>query len=77
MDNVAEVTVYSEKNPIMGNIVCAKVRLTKDENKKSVISHLKKYCRKRLQDYKVPVKIKIVGEKQYSDRFKKIRMNYE
>jgi len=77
MDNVAEVTVYSEKNPIMGNIVCAKVRLTKDENKKSVISHLKKYCRKRLQNYKVPVKIKIVGEEQYSDRFKKIRMNYE
>ena len=77
MDNIADVTVYGEKNPIIGNIVCAKVRLTKDENKKSVISHLKKYCRKRLQNYKVPVKIKIVGEEQYSDRFKKIRMNYE
>ena len=73
MDNVAEVTVYGEKNSIMGNIVCAKVRLTKNENKKSVISYLKKHCRKRLQNYKVPVKIKIVGEKQYSERFKKIR----
>ena len=62
MNNVAEVTVYSEKNPIIGNIVCAKVRLTKDENKKSVISRLKKYSQKRLQNYKVPVKIKIVGE---------------
>ena len=73
MDNVAEVIVYSEKNPIMGNIVCAKVRLTKDENEKSAISHLKKYCRKRLQNYKVPIKIKIDGEEQYSERFKKRR----
>ena len=58
---------------IMRNIVCAKVRLTKDENKKSFISHLKKHCQKRLQNYKTPVKIKIVEKELYSDRFKKIR----
>ena len=44
MDNVAEVTVYSEKNPIMGNIVCAKVRLQQDEDKKEFTTRLKKYC---------------------------------
>ena len=26
MDGIAEVTVYGEKNPIVGNIVCARVR---------------------------------------------------
>ena len=75
MGNIAEVTVYGEKNTIMGNIVCAKVRFNRDEDKRSNISHLKKYCRKRLENYKVPVKIKIVGEEQYSERFKKIRLN--
>ena len=50
-----------------------KIRLNKDEEKKSVISHLKKHCRKRLQSFKVPVKIRITNEKQHSDRFKKVR----
>ena len=36
IDNVAEVTVYGEKNPIIGNIVCAKVRFNRDEEKKSI-----------------------------------------
>ena len=73
MDNVAEVTVYGEKNPITGNIVCAKVTLLNKENWKDFVLELKQYCRKRLQNYKVPVKVMIVDEKQHSDRFKKMR----
>jgi len=73
IDNVAEVTVYGEKNPIIGNIVCARVRLSKEKDQKSFSLRLKKYCRKRLQNYKVPVKVIVVEEKQHSERFKKIR----
>jgi len=73
MDNVAEVTVYGEKNPIMGNIVCAKVRLINNKYKRDITMQLKKYCSKKLQNYKVPVKIKVVSEEQYSERFKKFR----
>jgi acyl-coenzyme A synthetase/AMP-(fatty) acid ligase len=73
IDNVAEVAIYGEKNSIMGNIVCAKVRLVKDEDKKLFIARLKKYCREKLQNYKVPVKVKFVVEELYSKRFKKIR----
>ena len=73
MYNVAEVTVHGEKNPITGKIVCAKVRLDKYEEKKSFINQLKKYCQKRLQNYKIPIKVKIVGEEQYSERYKKVR----
>jgi len=73
MDNVAEVTVYGEKNPIMGNIVCAKVRLARDENHREFTSRLKKHCRATLQDYKVPIKIRIDEAKQHSHRFKKMR----
>lgn len=74
MDNVAEVTVYGEKNPIIGNIVCAKVRIVKDEDMKDFTSRLKKHCLEKLQNYKVPVKVKIIEERQYSERFKKIRV---
>ena len=74
-DNVAEVTVYGEKNIIVGNIVCAKIRLIKDEDKKDFILRIKQYCSQRLQNFKVPVKIDIVLENLYGNRLKKKR-NY-
>lgn len=73
MDNVAEVTVYGEKNPIVGNIVCAKISVLQDEDHKTFIVRLKKYCRERLQNYKVPIKVLITNERQHSRRFKKRR----
>lgn len=73
IDNVLEVTVYGEKNPIIGSIVCATVRLKREENPKEFSGRLKKFCKGRLQDYKIPIKITVVHEKQYSDRFKKMR----
>ena len=73
MGNVAEVTVYGEKNPILGNIVCSKVRLSKSEDKRSFQVRLKAYCRKKLQNYKIPVKILIEEKSLHTERFKKIR----
>ena len=74
IEDIAEVTVYGEKNPIMGSIVAAKITLTKpNENTKAVIKRVKNHCREKLQAYKVPARIKIVNEKQYSERFKKKR----
>jgi long-chain acyl-CoA synthetase len=74
MENVSEVTVYGEKNPITGNIVCAKITLVDSENRKTFTSNIKKFCRERMEAYKVPVKVKVIYEKQHSERFKKIRM---
>ena len=73
LDNVAEVMVYGEKNPIMGRIIVAKVRLSMDEDKKEFISRLKTHCRAKLASFKVPVKILIDKEVQYGDRLKKAR----
>ena len=73
MDNVVEITVYGEKNAIVGNIVCAKVRLDENEGEKEFSIKLKQYCRNKMQEYKVPVKIRIVQQNQFSERFKKIR----
>jgi acyl-CoA synthetase (AMP-forming)/AMP-acid ligase II len=72
-DNVMEVTVYGEKNPLMGNIVCAKIRLKVPEEKKEFISKLKLFCKQRLQSFKIPVKVLIEEQEQYNERFKKIR----
>ena len=73
MDNIAEVLVFGEKNPIVGNIVCAKVLLKSDKDEKLSITNIKKHCTKNLQNFKVPVKLEIVKKEQYSERFKKIR----
>ena len=72
--NVMEVLVYKEKNQIMGSIVCAKVRLVKDEDHKIFSKKVKVYCKKNLEKYKVPVKIKITSEKLFSERLKKSRV---
>jgi long-chain acyl-CoA synthetase len=74
IDNVAEVTVYGETNPITGNIVCAKITLGQDEDQKDFKKKVKQFCRERMQSYKVPVKINIITEKQHSARYKKVRV---
>jgi long-chain acyl-CoA synthetase len=73
MDNIADVTVYGEKNPIIGNIVTAKISLSQDEPPKELSIRLKAFCRERLDAYKIPVKVKIVEKAQHSERFKKLR----
>ena len=74
MVNVAEVTVFGEKNSIIGNIVCAKIRLETNENKKQFIINVKEFCRSKLETFKVPVKVLLSDENLYSSRFKKVRI---
>jgi long-chain acyl-CoA synthetase len=73
LDNVAEVTVFAEKNHLLGNIVCAKVRLTNEEDIKLFTFRLKIHCRKKLQNFKIPIKVFLENENQFNERFKKIR----
>ena len=73
MDNIVDVTVYGEKNPITGNIVCARVTLKEPEEKKEFVARLKKFCIGKLQSYMIPVKISIAENEQHNERFKKIR----
>ena len=73
LESVADVTVYGEKNPIIGNIVCAKVKLFNNQNKKRIISQIKQHCRDKLHKYKVPVKVNLIDDRLHNDRYKKIR----
>lgn len=73
LENVSEVIVYGEKNPIMGNIVCANIRLKEIEDKKEFTKKLKLHCKSKLESFKIPVKINLKENEFYNERFKKNR----
>jgi len=73
VDGVTEVSVFGEQNAIMGNIVCARVRPSSEIDKRQLSLTIRKHCREKLANHKVPVKIAFDDEKQHSERFKKMR----
>ena len=70
---VAEATVYGEKNPLLGEIVCARVRPTGAVDAVEFAAALKRHCAGSLERFKVPVRLDIVAESQFGERFKKVR----
>jgi acyl-CoA synthetase (AMP-forming)/AMP-acid ligase II len=75
LEEVQEVTVYGERNPITGHIVCARIRPYpgRAANPREFSTALKQHCRQRLQRYKVPVKVMISEDAQHNARLKKNR----
>lgn len=74
--NVEEVSVYGEKNPITGSIVCALIKLQEPEEEQQAKLRIKKACAASLPRFKVPVKITFTEDSQHSERFKKMRPRY-
>ena len=73
MDNIRDVTVYGEKNPIIGNIVAARINLCEQEDLNDLKKRIRAYCKDKITPYKIPVKVAITGLEQFSTRFKKVR----
>lgn len=73
MDNVADATVYGERNQLVGNIVCANVKLIQSEPFDQFLVRLKHHCKRRIEKYKVPLKVVLSGEPQADARSKKRR----
>ncbi|TFB09350.1 long-chain fatty acid--CoA ligase [Candidatus Atribacteria bacterium MT.SAG.1] len=73
IDGVKDVIVHGEKNQLMGEIVVANVKVNKRNNNKKYISLMKKYCRGKLEKYKIPIKINLTQKDLNSLRFKRIR----
>jgi long-chain acyl-CoA synthetase len=73
LDNIDEVSVFGKDNPIMGKVVAARINLHDDEKINDLKKRIRKYCKNRLESYKIPAIIEITREKQVSDRFKKVR----
>jgi acyl-CoA synthetase (AMP-forming)/AMP-acid ligase II len=73
MDNVHDVMVYGEKNPITGNIVAVRVNLVAPENPAELKRRMRAYCKDKLAPFKIPVKVEITSDAQFSARYKKLR----
>ncbi len=73
MDNVRDVEVHGEPNPIAGNIVAARISLVAPEDLAALKRRVRSFCRERLESFKVPVRIEISDSVQYSPRYKKMR----
>lgn len=74
MDNVAEVTVYGERNAITGQIVCARVRSIHPEDEYEFTARLKRHCTAHLRRYQVPVRVVVDDADQFNERYKKKRI---
>jgi acyl-CoA synthetase (AMP-forming)/AMP-acid ligase II len=70
---VLDVTVFAEKNGLVGNIVCANIYIQELNDENLLKNEIKKYCKSKLASFKVPVKIKLQTEPLYNDRYKKQR----
>ena len=73
IDNINEAAVFGKKNPIMGNVVAVKLVIDKEESLSSIKGKIRKFCKDKLESYKIPVHIEIATETNVSERFKKVR----
>ncbi len=73
LDSVEEVTVYGERNPLVGQIVCARIKAAEPVDASELATEVKRHCRERLERFKVPVRVTLTDERHHSERFKKLR----
>jgi long-chain acyl-CoA synthetase len=73
MDGVEDVTVSGEPNPIVGQIVKARVKLNTGETASEFKQRMRASCRGRLPGHKIPQKVTIVSGSMLGERFKKMR----
>lgn len=74
MEGVADASVSAEANPITGQVVAARLQLSRPEDLTSLKRRVRMFCASRLAPYKIPVKIQISDTDQHGARFKKIRL---
>jgi acyl-CoA synthetase (AMP-forming)/AMP-acid ligase II len=73
LDNVKDVTVSGRANPVTGEVVAAKVTPVEPEDPDAFRQRLRRFCRARLEPYKIPAVIEIVQQDHHGARFKKAR----
>lgn len=73
LDGVSEATVYGEPNGLVGQIVCARVATGRLGDGDELARQVRRFCRERLERFKVPVRVEVVAAEQPADRVKKSR----
>jgi hypothetical protein len=72
MENIHKIFYFLEE---LISIIEQQEQLDEIVNSKDILNEIKRFCRKKLESFKVPVKIIITHEPFYSGRFKKQRTN--
>jgi acyl-coenzyme A synthetase/AMP-(fatty) acid ligase len=70
---VKDCIVKGQHNAITGQMVVAEICILSDQNPLEVKKLIRKYCQQKLDSYKVPAKVNVIDEIQFTNRFKKIR----
>jgi long-chain acyl-CoA synthetase len=73
VENIRDVAVIGRANPVSGQIVSARVLLHHPEPVEQVLKRIRRYCKDRLEPFKVPASIELQEEPFHGDRFKKVR----
>ena len=73
MNEFSDVMVYGEANLITGQSVTVDVVPNKKMDKREAKKAIRKFCKDKLDNYKIPTKINMVAQTNYGERFKKIR----
>ena len=74
---VIDVMVYGKKNAITGETVVVDVVMKDGIDKKEAKKIIRKHCRQKLDNYKIPTKVNLVEKTNFGDRFKKIRSKFD
>ena len=74
MPGVLDCLVYPENNPITGQMVVAKMLFKEAIKSSEAKRQVTEFCKTRLAKYKIPVKVVLMTESEYSERFKKKRV---
>ncbi len=69
-----DCTVYPESNPITGQMVVAKILFKEPVKPSEAKKRVTEFCKSRLARYKIPAKVVLMTELEYSERFKKKRV---
>jgi long-chain acyl-CoA synthetase len=72
LDNVEDVAVHGERNPLTGQSVVAEICLARPEAPAAFKTRMRQFCHDRLAAYKIPVKVHF-RETVHSERFKRMR----
>ncbi len=72
--DIIDCLVYGQANAITGQAVTADIVPKSTNEVRQLKRNIKKFCKERLDRYKVPAKINIVTKTNFSSRFKKKRI---
>lgn len=73
MDEVCDVTIRGERNPLLGQHVVAVVNLRQPEPALAFKTRMRRHCQGRLAPYMVPLKVEVTAAEQFNARWKRVR----